>query len=307
MLDLVFAVDDSYKWHRENMSRNKSHYSSLMARLGPHYAAYIQDDVGANIYYNTLVPTPPELAQYTDCSHIKYGVIDSKNLILDLTSWSTLYVAGRLHKPVRILQHNTDIQNAAKANLTHAVNVALLLLPPTFTNVELYTTIAGLSYAGDVRMGLAENPHKVSNIVHGSLARFESLYAEVIAASAFIRKDLGVHDGSGLNTTISSDFVLTGTTGNGHNRQVYVNLASDNVDAIVDSMPQNLKSMLTGSGGGGTSRSVNIVGSDVKEKIQSIVGRTSFSQSAKGILTAGFTKSVQYVGEKVGKMRNAKK
>lgn len=33
---------------------------------------------------------------------IKYGVISTESLIDDLMHWKTMYVAGRLHKPVSI-------------------------------------------------------------------------------------------------------------------------------------------------------------------------------------------------------------
>lgn len=34
---------------------------------------------------------------------IKYGVISTESLIDDLMHWKTMYVAGRLHKPVSII------------------------------------------------------------------------------------------------------------------------------------------------------------------------------------------------------------
>ena len=41
-------------------------------------------------------------------------------------------------------------------------------------------TIAGLSYAGDFRMVVGENPRKVHNIVEGNMAGFGALYAPVL-------------------------------------------------------------------------------------------------------------------------------
>lgn len=54
MLDLIIAVDDPLEWHRENIVRNRSHYSFL-ASLGPAVVANVQENFGARIYYNPYV------------------------------------------------------------------------------------------------------------------------------------------------------------------------------------------------------------------------------------------------------------
>ena len=67
-----------------------------MRQLGPKLIADAQVKYGAQMYFNTLVP-------YEE-GHIKYGVISRADFISDLLDWDTLYAAGRLQKPVRILE-----------------------------------------------------------------------------------------------------------------------------------------------------------------------------------------------------------
>lgn len=55
MLDFVFAVDDPVTWHTMNLMQNRKHYSFLK-HLGPKQITTIQNDYGAGVYYNTLVP-----------------------------------------------------------------------------------------------------------------------------------------------------------------------------------------------------------------------------------------------------------
>ncbi|XP_050568690.1 phosphatidate cytidylyltransferase, mitochondrial isoform X2 [Cygnus atratus] len=111
MLDFVFAVDDSVTWHMMNLLKNKSHYSFLKV-FGPKQISNIQS-YGAGIYYNTLVPCngrnfwswlpcfDDNLWKLRMCKlMIKYGVISTDALIDDLLHWRTLYVAGRLQKPI---------------------------------------------------------------------------------------------------------------------------------------------------------------------------------------------------------------
>jgi translocator assembly and maintenance protein 41 len=97
---------------------------------------------------------------------MKYGVICRQNFLDDLLNWRFLYVAGRLHKPVRIMklaanEDDAEINSSMMTNRLNAMRAALLLLPDQFTDLELYMVIASLSYMGDPRMGIGENPKKV--------------------------------------------------------------------------------------------------------------------------------------------------
>lgn len=101
-------------------------------------------------------------------SQFKYGVISTADLLTDLRCWNTLYASGRLHKPVSrerrrvcILDSHRSLkvkifkpaefqalEDALKQNLHSAAVAALLMLPQQFTEFDLYTQIAGLSYTG---------------------------------------------------------------------------------------------------------------------------------------------------------------
>jgi translocator assembly and maintenance protein 41 len=57
MVDMVFAVRDPVAWHAANLKTNYGHYS-FVGSLGARSVAFLQDAVGARVYYNTLVPIP---------------------------------------------------------------------------------------------------------------------------------------------------------------------------------------------------------------------------------------------------------
>jgi translocator assembly and maintenance protein 41 len=129
---------------------------------------------------------------------LKYGVVEVAELRRDLEAWTTLYVAGRLHKPVVWARTDAALAGAVARNLRAALGAALLALPPgrSFDERALFAAVAGLSYAGDVRFLLrAEDPRKVANLVAGSLGRFRTLYAPhvraAVAAGALARADGG--------------------------------------------------------------------------------------------------------------------
>jgi translocator assembly and maintenance protein 41 len=73
---------------------------------------------------------------------------------LYFVEWETLYVAGRLHKPVNVLEVDAgrqELDEALRSNLASAVSAALLGLPASFAERDLYLAIANISYTGDLR------------------------------------------------------------------------------------------------------------------------------------------------------------
>lgn len=173
MIDFIFGVSYSQHWHSLNLAQHRNHYSGL-GSLGSYAVSQVQDRFGAGVYFNTHITVNGTL--------IKYGVVNLDTLCQDLTRWNTLYLAGRLHKPVKILRDHPQVRLANQMNLLSALRVALLLLPERFSEFDLYNAIAGISYMGDLRMVLpAEDPSKVRNIVSGQMANFRRLYAPLIS------------------------------------------------------------------------------------------------------------------------------
>lgn len=178
MIDCIFAVDSPVEWHRANIAANPTHYSFLRF-AGPRAISTVQTQFGSRMYYNTAAPLPLA-AGGAKGQLMKYGVVSTADLIEDLCDWRFLYAAGRMHKPIRVVASRPDIEGAAYQNHLAALTAVLLSLPATFSALDVYLRIAGLSYEGDFRMNFGENPDKVLNIVTGSSARFHQLYAPLL-------------------------------------------------------------------------------------------------------------------------------
>ncbi|KAM4022377.1 phosphatidate cytidylyltransferase, mitochondrial [Anomaloglossus baeobatrachus] len=281
MVDFVFAVDDPVTWHTMNLMQNRSHYSALKY-LGPKKISHIQEEHGAGVYYNTLVPC--------DGKVIKYGVVSTEALVEDLLHWRTLYVAGRLHKPVKILVQKEDarLQTALTANLKSAVIASFLMLPESFSEEELYLQIAGLSYSGDFRMIIGEDKGKVPNIVRPNLGHFQKLYRHIVqeCPQAVYKPAQG---------------------------RIEVDKSPEGQFLQLMSLPKHLQQNITGlMDQPGRNRDVEEVllqvaqdpdcGHVVQQALFGIVKSSSWSQSAKGIVTAGVKKTVSYSVKKLYKM-----
>ncbi|CAG9858939.1 unnamed protein product [Phyllotreta striolata] len=316
MLDLIFCVDNPVLWHQINLSANRSHYSGLKY-LGHNFISHYQDHFGAKVYYNTLVPLQG--------MYIKYGTISTKNLITDLLEWSDLYLAGRLHKPVKIIEraNSPELNTALQLNLQSAVHAALLILPETFTEYEFYHTICNLSYSGDFRMIFGENKNKVDNIIKPQVLSFRKLYSPFINhLQDFVEIPIPI------SKQITKQEVVETVKPPSNNHYKKSPLPEiELVDVVqcrqdfsptarlhhLNQLPRWPQKALTRFWNKGTFKQdtedvLRAIAYDpecgqiVKMCIDNIVWKSSIKQSVKGILTAGIFKSVKYSSRKIRKM-----
>ncbi|XP_049682750.1 phosphatidate cytidylyltransferase, mitochondrial isoform X4 [Accipiter gentilis] len=221
---------------------------------------------------------------------IKYGVISTDTLIDDLLHWKTLYVAGRLQKPVKILtqNENSKLQAALVSNLKSAVTAAFLMLPESFSEEDLYMQIAGLSYSGDFRMVIGEDRSKVQNIVKPNVPHFQKLYSNILQDCPQV---VYKHHLGRLEIDKSPEGQFT------------------QLMALPRTLQQKITSLVDPPG---KNRDVEEIllqvahdpdcGFVVHQGISGIVRSSSIVQSAKTILTAGAKKSVTYSMKKLYKM-----
>nr|XP_012149367.1 PREDICTED: phosphatidate cytidylyltransferase, mitochondrial [Megachile rotundata] len=291
MIDLIFVVRNIKQWHSENLHLNPKHYAQPLRFLGPRAIANVQEKWGAKVYYNTLVKITEECI-------IKYGVVSEISLIEDLLDWNDLYLAGRLHKPVKVLiepNENSQIPTALVQNLHSAVHAALLLLPQYFTEVQFYKTIAGLSYSGDFRMIFGENKEKVNNIVLPQLSYFKELYSPILQ-----------HFENYLDIPKSDNSIVTCHQDTSPTTKIHHLNQLPRIPQV-----KLVRAWSQGPRSKDTEDCLRAIAHDpecgeiLEECLKNIVWRSSVTQSLKGIVTAGFVKSVKYSAAKIMKMLQA--
>ena len=281
MLDFIFVVDNPGSWHRTNITTNPRHYSFLRW-LGPKHVASIGDRFGAGIYFNTLVPCEGRV--------IKYGVIKTATLINDLLDWDTLYVSGRLQKPVQTIysQEDKELHLALLTNHQSAIHTSLLLLPDTFTEQELYYMITGLSYNGDFRMRIGEDRNKIENIVRPNIEHFRRLYELILKHESHLHWNV-----SAGTFEQSLDFT---------SQYHHLNLLPKHVQLGLvahrnkDGRHRDIEEVIRSFSHDRECREV------IQTCLAGIVKQSSVTQSLKGIFTAGVIKSVRYSWSKLKKM-----
>lgn len=178
MVDTILVVDNARDWHEDNRMRNPGDYSFLPRRcFRASTLAHIQEQYGGRIWFNTLVP-------YRDDALMKYGVVTYADLLRDLVEWETFYLAGRLQKPVLELEcsdaQQRELHQAMRLNRVRAYQLCQRTRDAAPGRSEdVFERIVQLSYAGDVRVGVAESPTKIADIVSGSRAHFHGVYDEL--------------------------------------------------------------------------------------------------------------------------------
>ncbi|GAB1859417.1 Phosphatidate cytidylyltransferase, mitochondrial [Camponotus japonicus] len=287
MLDLIFVVRNANKWHAENLANNPNHYAQPLRFFGPKTITNVQE-LGAKIFYNTLVKT-------NQGQLIKYGVISEVSLMEDLLDWNDLYLAGRLHKPVKVIvepDENSQLRTALVENLHSAIHAALLLLPEHFTEIDFFKKITSLSYHGDFRMIFGENKNKISNIVLPQLHNFKQLYEPILK-----------HFDNYIYIPKSDRMIVT------YHQDTSPVTRIHHLNHL-PRMPQIklVRAWTQGPRSKDTEECLHAIAHDpeccdiLEQCLKEIVWRSSVTQSLKGIITAGFVKSVKYSGAKIIKM-----
>lgn len=321
MIDFIFGVSYTQHWHSLNLQQHRDHYSAA-GSLRSYMVSRIQDKWGAGVYFNPFVTVNGTL--------IKYGVVNLDTLCRDLSEWDTMYLAGRLQKPVKILRDDPRVRLANQINLLSAVRTALLLLPSRFSEQELYSTIAGLSYMGDPRMSFgAENHNKVANIVRHQLPNFRQLYAPLIEnlpnvsfadprcsspdwmddpeANAALAQDMDPKKRGNMVRRLPKVFRSKLYFQYQSKFQIPRSEFNKMLDDVNDSDTTRVKKQ---QGGAFEQR----VASDEQQALCKEVGTAlqktikwpSYSQTLKGIVTAGAAKSWRYMREKWQKYQDGK-
>ncbi|GJJ78789.1 mitochondrial translocator assembly and maintenance protein 41 [Entomortierella parvispora] len=284
MVDFIFGVSHPQHWHSLNLQANPHHYS-ILGKFGSKAVATTQERFGAGVYFNPFVEVNGML--------IKYGVVSIDTLCYDLLNWDTMYVSGRLHKPVKILIDDPRTRLSNQVNLFNATRVALLSLPKQFTSEELFTKIAGLSYLGDFRMSIGENPHKVQNIVKAQLSQFHRLYDPLLANLnnvTTLREGFLEQDDSPLVRSRTFQ-KLPPKLKEGVLYRYHSALSKAGVEIVKEERGQEIQSVA----------SAPDLDKYIAKTVHSIVQIPALTQSIKGIATSGLVKTGHYGMQKLGK------
>jgi len=180
-------------------------------------------------------------------------------------------------------------------NKEYAVRTALLLVPKLFDEFDLFTKIASLSYTGDPRMIVGENPKKVVNLVTPIIPIYRKEYEQALLKVA---SEIEIN-----NLVKESPLSQVGHLSDVKNdigpyKMYAQTMTSDSRWRLCESLPITMRNILL--------MNRRTIGSPpkkhaVRSAVSAIVYRAAVSQSFKGIITAGVMKGSTYLLNKVSK------
>lgn len=258
-LDLIFIVEDIKKWHLENMKKNPNDYS-FTGRL------FFKNSKKEKLVGLTGVTYQSNIVE--DGCVFKYGVVDYDHFKVALSTWNSFYMTGRFQKTIMEFISTDEVRRIIDYNRRSAIIVTLLMTDSQTTIKDLLVRLCGLSYAGDTRMAIAENPRKVLNIVEGSYDEYLKIYKQVIEQFARIKRDV-------------------------------ISIEKDKVILAFDELPDALKTYIKEYG-------IEINDSKCVEEVvmnylSNLNKRESTYQTLKGLKTNGLGRSLRYAFAKVKK------
>ena len=135
MLDFMFAMTHPAHFHSINMAQHPSYYAMYARTFGSSFVTRVEE-FGPGIWFNAFVkaqgrvcriPYQSDEADVLTTQTIKYGVTSVDNIYSDLLDSNTLYLAGRMHKPLRIIKDDARVRLTQQVNLVSTVRAALCI------------------------------------------------------------------------------------------------------------------------------------------------------------------------------------
>ena len=203
-----------------------------------------------------------------------------------------------------MLEQTPQFRGLLRHNLEAALHTALLLLPPKFSERDLYVSIAGLSYTGDPRFTIgAESSSKVNDLVDGNFDGFRALYQTAIDRSDWVER--------------VSDTNRAGPSSNITPRRHYMFCRSDkwttarvgteadgSSGEILACLPQNLRRHMSDAQREDLDGQLSV---GVTSALARIVKRTMLVQNLKNVVAAGISNSLRYLLAKLRKGRESRR
>lgn len=255
-IDLILVVDDLRKWHLENMKLNRNDYS-LTGRLFFKKAPISQLKGSTGITYVSNI--------LENGNVFKYGTIEKKDLIINMSTWKSFYMPGRFQKTVYPIKENEFIKEMIDMNREDALLLASYLQKnDEVSKKDLLVTICSLSYLGDTRMKFAENPRKVLNIVEGSYDELTKIY------------------------NFNNDYLK---------EKDNIKIDRSKLKEKLKQLPANLLRYIDDS----LNSEDDIIRQKILEYFTELNKKESTSQTIKGIYTNGVCRSINYASKKLAK------